>query len=454
MYSNNTAILVSTLCDQKTNHIHLPKTNNMYPSKSLPFVFAFLFIGTIAFAQKYAYFTQYRDTIREEIRDTSFTMDILFDTDQYGLMPAQIRKLDKLVYEAKQSYQYSIELMGYADFRGSNGYNDTLAARRVDTTQGYLLLRRLKDSLISTKVVGEVPPSVKVTDPDRDLQPDRHVSIKANLSHIVPVPDTIAEIVRVMTCPENDTTIYFENGVEVFILGCSFKDRLLKNLKFESSIVTSRAEMLQSGLTTMTNRGECLQTSGMLVFNVMTRGGTRLSTIDSMPMIVRVPTEEIEEDMALFDAVSNSSSNRGWELSEDSLYTESRDCTDFYVFETTESVNKNLDIPTGFFASNTLDRYFKLRVFKQKNAKPYLSGERSNFKGNFFKKRRYRYPAGLCIPEGERMVTVFVEKKKKSFLFHQPLSNIRIKKDRYLIRKRDFNKLNNKQDMYRLVMNY
>ena len=419
-------------------------------------------------AQKYDYFLEYRDTIYEVMRDSLIEADILFDTDEYGLLAPEVRKLDYVIAQARQNFSYSIDLIGYADYRGSDEYNYELAHRRVVTTRDYFLLRRLQDSLMSTQVIGEVPPINEVVDPDRDLQPDRHVTVRATVYYKEAIKDSIPELRRLMTCPENDTLITFANGVEVFVIGCSFPGYLIRDLKFECLAADSRGEMLSNRLTTTTTEGECLQTSGMVFFNVMNKNDKKVSTVPKRPMTVRVPTASFEEGIELFDAANPNSSSPRWMPSEDTLMTESFGCRKFYSVRTTSSMVKNLDKPTGVFSSNgnsitnasssqAPSDYFRLRGFSKKHSKAYLSGKRSNLRGKFFQNHRFEFKQAPCIPHGEEIVTVFVKKKKKRYVYHQPLWMVARQKKSwflgksepcYIIRKRDFYKAPEKMNVY------
>ncbi|MFY7987935.1 MAG: OmpA family protein [Flavobacterium sp.] len=78
-------------------------------------LFFILFISSISFAQ------------------TKFT--VYFDTDSYQLNPSELNRLDGLLKGKNLKF---IKLIGYCDYRASNGYNDTLAFNRAGFVKGII----------------------------------------------------------------------------------------------------------------------------------------------------------------------------------------------------------------------------------------------------------------------------------------------------------------------------
>jgi outer membrane protein OmpA-like peptidoglycan-associated protein len=63
-------------------------------------------------------------------------LDVYFDFDQYDLNTQAIQTLNSWIAEGK-TYKVT-KLYGFCDWKGSNGYNDTLALRRVHAVFAYL----------------------------------------------------------------------------------------------------------------------------------------------------------------------------------------------------------------------------------------------------------------------------------------------------------------------------
>ncbi len=78
-------------------------------------LFFIFFISSISFAQ------------------TKFT--VYFDTNSYQLNPSELNRLDGLLKDKNLKF---IKLIGYCDYRASNGYNDTLAFNRASFVKGII----------------------------------------------------------------------------------------------------------------------------------------------------------------------------------------------------------------------------------------------------------------------------------------------------------------------------
>lgn len=63
-------------------------------------------------------------------------LDVYFDFDKYDLNAQAIQNLNSWIAEGK-AYKVT-KLYGFCDWKGSNGYNDTLALRRVHAVYDYL----------------------------------------------------------------------------------------------------------------------------------------------------------------------------------------------------------------------------------------------------------------------------------------------------------------------------
>lgn len=408
----------------------------------LPLVIFFIFIfGTSSIAQ-----------VGEYRRDSFIEFDVFFKTDQYGLESMEITKLIGLVEAAKTHDRYEIYLKGQADFRGSNGYNDTLAANRVNSVKDFLLSANLSPNAITSSVIGEVPTELDLKDPDKQLRPDRKVAIEARLSYwftvTQPAPEIKTVYVPTYDCQEKDTVLTFPGGIKIEIEGCAFKCGKIKELNFELKTFFSQEDMLDERLPTISNEGECLRTGGMGFFSVTNQNDCPVETFPDKPMKIYIPTSSFEVTMALWESVEGLSGQvASWKDAQNTLDQVEKDGQKYYVIEVTRNINFNLDVPMGQFAvmQQRPRPFFKVRRFKRKNTEAFMTGMRSNFPANFYKKRKFYFNNVSCIPEEERTVTLFSNKKGKSYVYHVPIENLRRQKrwfigkgDRFLIRKRDF----------------
>ena len=405
------------------------------------------------------YYEEIQIIPREEITDTTVTENIYYETAQYGLLVPQIRVLDKINRMAKEATRYQINLYGYTDHHGSFEYNDSLAQRRVGTAQDYMLLRRLDPDLITAHPLGEIPLEVGQNASPDSLQSNRRVTIQAHLTYIIQYFDTITYQVNV-PCPEQDTIFITDNGTIIEVPGCAYQNSgiLRKDLEYELADAYTRRDMISGSLTTLTTQNECLKTSGMVKFYARDQYDDFVYTDEGKYITVYVPTDLFEEEVNLFLA-SGRGQSFGWEpLGEKpEQLVDPNNNRKYYVYKTRGNFFINLDIGTGIFEeeiTTTLPNpHYKVRRFKEPQLDTYLTGERSNLDGEFFKKRKFYFSACECIPESERTVTLIATKRNKHFVYHKPLEEVRLKKQlfgkgtRYLIRKRDFDKIKSKDEI-------
>ena len=88
---------------------------------------------------------------------TSLT-DILFDFDKSDVRSSEKSKVDKVVQYMKDNPNSEIGLDGFADQRGSEGYNKTLSQHRVEAVKQALVAAGAPAARIRTASFGETRP--------------------------------------------------------------------------------------------------------------------------------------------------------------------------------------------------------------------------------------------------------------------------------------------------------
>ncbi len=106
----------------------------------------------------------------EEI-NFEFDSDVL--TDGY---PSLLRLADLLATNS----DYTVELIGHADFRGPEQYNDGLGSRRAATVKAFLLKYGARDAQISTRSQGEAVPEATNDSPEGRFMNRRVVIVARN----------------------------------------------------------------------------------------------------------------------------------------------------------------------------------------------------------------------------------------------------------------------------------
>jgi len=90
--------------------------------------------------------------------------DVLFDTGKAELNSGASRKLDQLSQFLSQHPDRRVQIDGFTDSVGSDGYNEELSRRRADAVKSALLTRGIDSSRITTQGYGKAFPVASNTD--------------------------------------------------------------------------------------------------------------------------------------------------------------------------------------------------------------------------------------------------------------------------------------------------
>lgn len=108
--------------------------------------------------------------------------DTYFEFNEAQLRPQAHTALDKIVTQAKDGQNPTIDIVGHADQIGSEDYNLTLSQRRADAVRAYFIEQGLPEDSIRVEARGESDPIVQCEGKQgRDLvsclQPNRRSEI-------------------------------------------------------------------------------------------------------------------------------------------------------------------------------------------------------------------------------------------------------------------------------------
>jgi outer membrane protein OmpA-like peptidoglycan-associated protein len=118
-------------------------------------------------AQKAAALQAEVDALKAKPTDRGLVLtlgDVLFETGRAELSSGAARNLDALVTFLTDHPDRHIEIDGYTDSVGADGYNQDLSQRRADTVKSTLVARGIDPSRIVTKGFGKAFPVASNTD--------------------------------------------------------------------------------------------------------------------------------------------------------------------------------------------------------------------------------------------------------------------------------------------------
>ena len=397
---------------------------------------------------------------------------IYFDTDQWELPEPGKILLDQLLPDALAADAYSFKLHGHTDYVGTHDYNRALSERRVNSVKDYLLQSGIPQDHITTAFYGEERPAADNAQ-EEGRQANRRVKVVLEMTRVAkvterPAPPPKKEI-KVVERPRPETTptptspclekgkvIRTESGTIVRISGCAYGDRDLRTLKVTVTDAISMPQILQQGLTTVTTSGECLETSGMVFVSITDADGLPVQPVERNGIRIQVPVAEYESEVQLYSASYGGGQVQGWdELGRRPKKTTEGEDT-FYEILSSGNTGINLDKPTGIFVSKTADPrpYYRAGSFKKGQVRAYLSGSRTVVGHEFFKKHRFIFRGKDCIPQNDRILTIFARQNGRQYVFQKPLSEVRLKQGwflnpgpRYVIKKKAFEVMRSEEAM-------
>ncbi len=111
---------------------------------------------------KFAEVNQPGVTVRGDGDYDVYTVDetVLFDTDKAAIKPSAAKALDQITGSIGQRFAKSdVRVMGYADARGTKGYNKALSEQRAEAVKNYLVTNgKIAAARLSVEPMGEAEP--------------------------------------------------------------------------------------------------------------------------------------------------------------------------------------------------------------------------------------------------------------------------------------------------------
>ncbi len=115
-------------------------------------------------------------TVKAEFESLLSGSIVYFEWDKADLQSVYHPKLNQ-VAEGLNKNQFRIEVQGYADATGADGYNLKLSERRALSVQNYLIQQAVKPNLLQIKALGEAQP-VGDNATEAGRQKNRRVELK------------------------------------------------------------------------------------------------------------------------------------------------------------------------------------------------------------------------------------------------------------------------------------
>lgn len=113
-----------------------------------------------------------------EEKDEIVLKNILYDFDDYRILPAAAKELDKLVEFLKSRPDLKVELGSHTDARGSDRYNQRLSQRRAESAVNYIVSKGIDSDRIVAKGYGESKLLIPNAVTEEEHQLNRRTTVK------------------------------------------------------------------------------------------------------------------------------------------------------------------------------------------------------------------------------------------------------------------------------------
>jgi hypothetical protein len=292
------------------------------------------------------------------LAQTSKSVNVYFDVDKADLRTESIAALDQLIEEIKYYNVQSIRLAAHTDHDASVAYNTDLSKRRANSVNNYLTQHGIQAQDVQSSWHSELQPAASNATLD-GKQLNRRVEITVvykPFSSVEEVLNLMKDPVQTFKLRANEpTNIKGTEGLELFIPENAFMDKNGNPIPNEYVTVEleefiAPGESYVNQLTTESD-GKLLESGGML--RVDSRyNGEKVELQPGKEIGIKIPNEQVQEGMTVFNGERRSSGFMNWQNSSRSFnqtVMEGRgssltiDTTMFYEF-----LNWNLEYDRNF----------------------------------------------------------------------------------------------------------
>lgn len=408
------------------------------------------------------------------------TLNVFFATNSASIEEGDIERLDNWLIETIIQNQDSFAIYGYTDDRGSAEYNQKLAYDRALAVRTFLVNNGIPSRAI-TRIEGageNVPLASNETESGRSMnrrvsilhfsydlklaireQKSRGLDNKQALLEAqalqkkdedVEDPGNSLEVIDLnlqkgaVDCQEESRVMKADHGVELVLEPCCL-DQVGSDIEVKLVPVFTRQEMVIQDVPTMDVDGDCLETDGIVVVQVLNSYGKAVNLPDSC-LKLRMPTSQQDPRKRIYFAVyGNDSTGFAWQSTyiPPHFNVEGNEQGYYEVkLDVSRAVAIQKMVPNSRKYRHGPKIWVDIKPYSQKNARVYLSSDDVVLSGVWREKSACYFRKG-CMSDVEAYVTVIVTEDDGSYMVaHKPLKTIRFKgkpdKGRYLLGKDDF----------------
>ncbi len=260
------------------------------------------------------------------------TLQIFFESDEFGLDKQDRAELKKLIQELGNSSYHEITITGHTDHDASEEYNQQLSNRRAQQVRTFLGENGIQENRISMNWFGENKPKASNTK-ESGKKENRRVEIKVKLYDFKSTSDVINQISEtkaqvIEINPKIENKVEGEKGLEIIIPANSLETEDGQAIgpgpvKIELTEIYSDRNAIEKQISTSSN-GQILETGGMFEVKAI-QNGKNLKLKSGKSMAVEMPSNNIKEGMNVFVAEKNSSGITEWKITPNTFAVEKKE---------------------------------------------------------------------------------------------------------------------------------
>ncbi len=259
------------------------------------------------------------------------TIQIHFESDEFGLDKQDRAELKKLIQELGSSSYHEITITGHTDHDASEEYNQQLSNRRAQQVRTFLGENGIQENRITMNWYGENKPKASNAK-ESGKKENRRVEIKVKLYDFKSTSDVINQISETKTQvieinPKIENKVEGEKGLEITIPANSLETEDGQAIspgpvKIELTEIYSDRNAIEKQIST-TSEGQILETGGMFEVKA-TQNGKNLKLKSGKSMGIEMPSNNLKEGMNVFVAEKNSSGITEWKITPNRFVVQSK----------------------------------------------------------------------------------------------------------------------------------
>lgn len=380
---------------------------------------------------------------------------IHFASGSATLSSAAIASIDRVAGRIQAGGVETVTIAGHTDAEGSDAYNLRLSKARMKAVEARLVKSGIGSERVIASAHGEKQPLAS-NDDEKGMEANRRVELVLMLAPLKRAVEEEPVAIELPPAPAEDTVITGPLGTRLRMPKDAFCCDMSK-VKFEIDEIPGIGEMILNNLPTQTADGQCLASGGVLRVRA-TVDGKEVQPCAGKEIEITIPADRVDPEMQVYE-LKDRGGEEQWVESRVKIKDGSSGSRG-YTFSTPRLFTCNIDkVPVAGQIAGVISKLAKperglvVRSRKMDYKRSFLASqqERMAVRGEVFVPRKVRFTP--CSVQADALYTGIFERDGQTYLVAKPLAALRYKRlgNRYVVRKRDYEKVTEAQLKARLL---